>query len=454
MATELKLNGIPKNGGFLLSNKGPIDVRTVVTEYSHLSDLISGNRGYVGMLVYVNSNDSNKGLYICESITSGGSWKPVATSSSTGDISLDGYATEEYVDNAIGNYYTKSEVDTTIEELENSISGKQDVIADLTTIRDGASLGATALQKVPDTYATKDDLKDFVVSTEGSLFDNDIKLSEDIWTDKSIGYINGSTSSPKKVANAGDTLKTMFTNIFGTITDDTTNLVTNPKISSISIGNSYYEFGTKLDSVSVSITTNNGKYKYGPSTTGSAWTGNYTLSGDGFTTKNNSTSNTQNINLSSTFIVGTSSELTLIVKRDYTAATTTALSKMGNNTTQKIEAGTAEGSETFNPTAKYYNYIAVTNSTSAPTTATASGVECNWEDYESSFTTTDNTYIWFLMPNKNKTKIQQFAMNQWNNVNTTYAGSIKFKLLSEAEVTYHAYRTDKMMSATGQYRIN
>jgi hypothetical protein len=73
MATELKLNGIPKNGGFLLSNKGPIDVRTVVTEYSHLSDLISGNRGYVGMLVYVNSNDSNKGLYICESITSGGS---------------------------------------------------------------------------------------------------------------------------------------------------------------------------------------------------------------------------------------------------------------------------------------------------------------------------------------------------------------------------------------------
>jgi hypothetical protein len=58
------------------------------------------------------------------------------------------------------------------------------------------------------------------------------------------------------------------------------------------------------------------------------------------------------------------------------------------------------------------------------------------------------------MPNKNKTKIQQFAMNQWNNVNTTYAGSIKFKLLSEAEVTYHAYRTDKMMSATGQYRIN
>jgi hypothetical protein len=61
----------------------------------------------------------------------------------------------------------------------------------------------------------------------------------------------------------------MFTNIFGTITDDTTNLVTNPKISSISIGNSYYEVGTKLDSVSVSITTNNGKYKYGPSTTGS-----------------------------------------------------------------------------------------------------------------------------------------------------------------------------------------
>ena len=60
---ELKLNGIPKNGGFLLSNKGPIDVRTVVTEYNHLTDLVSGNRAYAGMTVYVNNN-TTRGLYL------------------------------------------------------------------------------------------------------------------------------------------------------------------------------------------------------------------------------------------------------------------------------------------------------------------------------------------------------------------------------------------------------
>lgn len=32
---------------------------------------------------------------------------------------------------------------------------KQDTITDLATIRSGAGLGATALQSVPDTYATK-----------------------------------------------------------------------------------------------------------------------------------------------------------------------------------------------------------------------------------------------------------------------------------------------------------
>jgi hypothetical protein len=69
---NLKLTGIGKNGGFLLSNKGPLDVRTVVTEYNHLADLVSGNRAYAGMLVYVNSSDDKKGLYICENLNETG----------------------------------------------------------------------------------------------------------------------------------------------------------------------------------------------------------------------------------------------------------------------------------------------------------------------------------------------------------------------------------------------
>lgn len=48
----------------------------------------------------------------------------------------------------VGNYLTEHQ----------DISGKQNVIPDLDTIKAGAALGATALQEVPDTYALKTDI--------------------------------------------------------------------------------------------------------------------------------------------------------------------------------------------------------------------------------------------------------------------------------------------------------
>ena len=103
-------------------------------------------------------------------------------------------------------------------------------------------------------------------------------------------------------------------------------------------------------------------------------------------------------------------------------------------------------------TFSYYNYYAVSSSTTI--TASASSATNNGTSAQADITTQDNTYIWFLMPNQNKKQIQQFAMNQWNNVNTTPAGSVTFTTSTSQTVTYYAYRTDKMMSATGTYRIN
>ena len=77
--------------------------------------------------------------------------------------SLNGYATETFVDEKIA----KIKVPTKVSELENDknyltehqdISGKQDKIDDLDAIREGASLGATALQEVPAEYVTEDEL--------------------------------------------------------------------------------------------------------------------------------------------------------------------------------------------------------------------------------------------------------------------------------------------------------
>ena len=95
--------------------------------------------------------------------------------------SLDGYATKEFVGEEI-----EKMVPTKVSAFENDanyltehqdISGKQDVIADLETIRANAELGATAIQEIPDTYATKtyvaEQIDDINLPTNVSEFTND-----------------------------------------------------------------------------------------------------------------------------------------------------------------------------------------------------------------------------------------------------------------------------------------
>lgn len=71
--------------------------------------------------------------------------------------SLDGYATEDYVDGKIADVEAEIPDVTgfaTKTELNTGLAQKQAVISDLDDIRSGAELGATALQSVPDTYRT------------------------------------------------------------------------------------------------------------------------------------------------------------------------------------------------------------------------------------------------------------------------------------------------------------
>ena len=83
---------------------------------------------------------------------------PVKTSQLTNDsgyitlndvpeVDLSGYSKTGHTHNDL--YYTETEINT-------KLNGKQDTISDLNTIRSGATLGATALQAVPERYATKE----------------------------------------------------------------------------------------------------------------------------------------------------------------------------------------------------------------------------------------------------------------------------------------------------------
>ena len=50
------------------------------------------------------------------------------------------------------------------ENLNAFLTTKQDIISDIDVIRSGASLGATALQSVPDEYAKVDDVESMIAN--------------------------------------------------------------------------------------------------------------------------------------------------------------------------------------------------------------------------------------------------------------------------------------------------
>lgn len=84
------------------------------------------------------------------------------------DIDLTGYATEQWVRRQ--GYVTDSDVNdyvgNEIGQLEEVIKTKQDKITDLDTIRSGAAAGATALQTIPSEYITENDLSEYYTKTE------------------------------------------------------------------------------------------------------------------------------------------------------------------------------------------------------------------------------------------------------------------------------------------------
>lgn len=91
-----------------------------------------------------------------------------SASSGGGDVDLTGYATEQWVKQQ--GYVTDSDVNdyvgNEIGQLEEVINTKQDKITDLDTIRSGAAAGATALQTIPSEYITESDLSEYYTKTE------------------------------------------------------------------------------------------------------------------------------------------------------------------------------------------------------------------------------------------------------------------------------------------------
>lgn len=196
---------------------------------------------------------------------------------------------------------------------------------------------------------------------------------------------------------------------------------------------------------SITLSAAAGTFEYGTTKTVSKVTPSFTKGSKNITSvKIGTTSGGANLYSGTSATSGTA--ITLTTSKTYDGTN-------GGTIYCTISDGTQSASASASISYAYYNYVIVSNSTTVPTSK-GSGKNLAQSCEVSNLATTDNSYIWFLMPNQNKKQIQEYAMNQWNNVNTTAAGSVTFTTDTGKKFTYYAYRTDKMMSNTSKYRIN
>ena len=311
---------------------------------------------------------------------------------------------------------------------------------------------ALKIDSAPDAKSIKQAIADVNTSLgELELTDDKVKLSTELKTYYNVGKVTtASGTNPITIGNAGDSLRTVFNNLFNM--DETQPSITaNPSITLTLSSTASDEYGTKIKSLSYSISTEDGAYT-NDSTTGVTWS-SYKFTGSGFSEPSTTfTSKTGTVTLSSDYEVGVSSAISLTVEGTHTAGNV-AKTNLGNNSDPeiKIAAGTKTDVCTFSKSSKYYDYSVLTTSETAPTTGltrqTSSGANATYSYAK-------DQYLYLYSHSSGK-KIQTNVLGQWADVNTTQIGEVKITLSSGAtNITYYAYRTDKFADAgSAQYKL-
>ena len=125
-----------------------------------------------------------------------------------------------------------------------------------------------------------------------------------------------------------------------------------------------------------------------------------------------------------------------------------------------ITDGTTTTTKSVTFSFPYYYYWANTSSTTTPGSLSAANVIRGGSDADgdvSGVQTDNNSYLFFFVPSgQNKSQIQQYAMSQWNNVDTISVGTVTFLTSTNQSVTtYKAYRTSMLVAGSGnRFRIN
>ena len=423
--------------------------------------------------------------------------------------SLNGYATEGYVDEEVKieleNYYTKTEVnnefmtqakvDSRVNEIISKASNT-DTIKDLTSLVDyldshgtEASEMATAITEletnkadkteIPDLagYATEEfvtnkidaivfpetDLSNYydksevdaLIPDEVKLLDTDVTLSTELKTYYNVGKItNASGTNPVSIGKAGDTLRDVLNNLFS-MDEIQPTITQNPSVSCSLSSTESDERGTDISQVSYSITFNDGAYT-NSSNTGVKMTGYSFAEGN----SSSSTSTSGILTFPETYTVGTSSKFSTTVTADYSQGNI-AKTNLGNDSSPivRIESGNIECTTTFSKIAVDYPYYVSSNASSilglssvtkvkkSTSLITSSGQSCNYSA---------NAYIWIFIRKGTNTSqptrtIQAYSdiAKEWGTFlgGTEKMGEITFNKENGKSDTFYAYRTTNVAQA-------
>ena len=294
------------------------------------------------------------------------------------------------------------------------------------------------------------------------LLDTKVTLDTDLKTYYSVGKVTASGTNPVVIGKAGDSLRTVFNNLFN-MDEIQPNITSYPSASCILSSNASDERGTTITTVSYSISFSDGSYTNN-STTGVKMTGYSFL--DGSSSSTTSTSGT--LTLPETYTVGTSSEFSTTITVDYSQGNI-AKTNLGNdsNPVVRIEANNTECTTTFSKSAIDYPYyvssiaasidnLSSVTKSKKTTALTTTGETCNYNA---------NAYVWIFVRKGNSTSqaskiIQAYSdiAKEWGTFlgGTELMGEIKFSKANGVEDTFYAYRTKNTAQAadSAKFRLN
>lgn len=252
-------------------------------------------------------------------------------------------------------------------QQHQDISGKQDVISDLATIREGAEKGATAIQPAAlNGYALKTDLNNLATKGELSdiqLLDTKVKLESELKTYYNVGRITNASGTNPVTIGNAGDSLRDVFNRLFNMDEVQPNITQQPSVSCSLSSDASDERGTAISSISYSITFNDGAYTNSNST-GVSMTSYSFSSGTASSTSN--TSGT--LSLPSTYTVGTSPAFSTTLTANHSQGNI-AKTNLGNDSHPiiRISSGSKTDTPSFSKSAVDYPYFASSTSTSAST---------------------------------------------------------------------------------------